>query len=106
MTIDNETLDFNWNHQNEKFNPICPNNCTLTVDAIPQAWNQQNRVVEWELYCDICGYNAIIHSSLKLARKVIVLDEGIDRNIDTFLDFENEEVESLHWNIEEEIHYE
>ena len=82
MTTDNATLDFNWNQQNEKFNPACPNNCTLTIDIVPHSWNQNDKVVSWELYCDICGYNAIITSSRKLASRVQVLDEGIDRNLD------------------------
>ena len=56
------------------------------------------------MYCDICGYNAIIDSSLKLARRVQVLDAGIARA--NYILTDTEEVESLHWNIEEEIHYE
>ena len=81
MIADNATLSFNWNQQNEKFNPICPNNCTLTVEVIPHCWNKNDKIVQWELYCDICGYNAIIHSSRKLARTIQVLNEGIDRNL-------------------------
>ena len=104
MTTDNATLNFNWNRQNEKFNPTCPNNCTLTVEVIPQRWNQNDKVIGWELYCDICGYNAIIDSSLKLARRVQVLVAGVQRA--NYILTDTEEVESLHWNFEEEIHYE